>query len=788
MEMEKLSEAQMDKDFNTQDAMEFIEKAVELSVALEEKFSIFKSSGTFNNDVMLNLICGRLHNKISKAKFGNLLANPVVYTVLCRLYESMTDLKPHQAKLVRDLLACSSLAGTGYGVTTHDIRSTVLFQDLPKHIRQAYFPTSYLNASIRRDKQRFENFVDRLSLLQFDFNRLVLATSVASSISSRHTSAHEGLSVSPAQSANLSLALELQPVSELDLASSAPNWLPITLGGSSLGGHIIGMNLDLSDDSSANLLLRHCINRELRSFIWKNMNNRASLDTFGGSAQHASTNSLIDDIRRCAQNGTASLSLQDKPKDYLHAIWQATKATARVPKSPQWLVDEVLEPLRESLSPQAHAEWALLKEWSKGQLDINDGVQQWDIDYAIEQFNYFHSIKPGGTLQRNSNTAFIHSVDSILPKIIQLFSYFFPDLNLELASSGVCSKLLSPQVSAFCRVIKVTEKSSSQLIGEVLLDLVNREKKGNFIGFSVPGSLTGRSNGQPAIAAVVAKLKHEDPEVANSSERLFSEQLLTLENALSICGSVATCLQHVTNRNPYYSHFGMFTSPICTSNCLPLVPQQSATSDLRSMLLDVSQYMFAPMLRTDNEIQQPQRVEKESVLQKKIERIIALPMMKLLMEARFDLALWSEDYREVPWKRVLQEMCEEHLPYKLDEHSAALNWPCSARHLFGTQAAPGTIYFQVLRHVLSQDVIAALNQVNGGLITNFDNPNLQAMLPVFCELLVRDAGFLSPNEAFEQFMGRQPDVKHLQQTIQNHAAGAAEGDPHQKSPHLSLLH
>ncbi len=95
---------------------------------------------------------------------------------------------------------------------------------------------------------------------------------------------------------------------------------------------------------------------------------RAGVRTFcGTSGQHASNDERIEQLRRLRSQVANDLGKED----WISLVWQRTAPGGRGPKSPDALVDDVLEPMRKKLVPIGKLEWKILNEWAAPHLRIS---------------------------------------------------------------------------------------------------------------------------------------------------------------------------------------------------------------------------------------------------------------------------------------------------------------------------------------------------------------------------------------------------------------------------------
>ncbi|KAF7257540.1 hypothetical protein EG68_05281 [Paragonimus skrjabini miyazakii] len=670
----------------------FVQSLEEIFYPVEHGLQALRSVSTFNTDPIWPLITGRLFQKLKTSRSEYFGLDPEIYRAL--LITQSTDTQASQS-----------------------------------------------NKGISCAKEKLDRFRSLKAELENElgqFQAMVFASSTVAGSQMAH-SRFTGRLPNVSELVYLTGSAHI-PVAESDLAPSTPTWLPALLGGRQNGGHVADMRVNIASDVTVKSLLRHCSTRQVRKSVWHSWAQRASIRSYGGSTgHHASNDARLQTIRRLRLGLAQLLGCED----WLTLQWLSPHLCS--PTSAQSLVTDLLEPLRIHLQPIGRTELQLLTEWASAHLDLRGAkLEPWDIDYAIEQYNYAATYCPLQTRVTPPTGSLMKHVHALLDQLAGLFQLrLVPHTNLD------------SEVPVF-RVEDAAATDKSAFYGELILDLFEKPGRPVLLGQAVSIPMTTRTYLSHTGANLRPKVGHHSVATLLSSFPLTSEKEgVTVQDLLSIAFGFGTCLQHILPEAHHHQLTGL-------SACL--------AADIRHLAGDVcAALMFNTVLgpltatKTVDSTSGAQFYACPPGFRPPPNRIVALPLLYQLYEARFDLALWSHAERARHWTVLNDQLWSTHIPYAKHPEDS---WPCSASDLFGpnSDATAGFQYHHVWRHVVLQDVLAALRE--HGWPANSQSAEVLEVLKRFRDLFIACKDRRQPAELFREFRGRDPSYQYLLDAIQ----------------------
>lgn len=687
----------------------------EIFYPVEHAFQILQSVLHYNSDPVWLLIMGRLFRKWKNCRADYFCLDAEIYRALLTSLSSSRSLTQSEKGLLVVLIndcyeqgADISLDASG---TNNPQRSSNACQS---------------KAQLSQAQGKFDRFRDVKSTLEEEerlFQSMVVA---CSSVMGAPKAPLSGRLPDPSE-IDFLIGSPYLSVAESDLAPSAPYWLPDALGGRQNGGHVADMRLNIASDFAVKTLLRHCSTRQVRENVWFNRVTRCSLRDFGGaSGHHASNDARMQLIRRLRQD----LAKLMGSVDWLHLLWRNTHM--RSPDSPESLICDILEPLRASLTPTGQTELQLLSEWATSNLDLRSGkLEPWDIDYAIEQYNFAAECP--------------QLKASIRPPNGSLNTYMYTLLN-QLANLFQLQLIPQP---ANDNVYRVEDICGGGFFGELILDLFAKPGRPALFGQSIPIVLATRTRLHESGVHIRPQIgKHSVVALLSYLPETSKADGITLQDILSISSGFGACLQHLLPDGHYHSLMGL-------SPCLSL--------DIRYLAGDLcSVLMFHTILRpfinkpSESSISESKFKTYSFGMRPPPSRIVTLPILRQLYEARFDLALWSHSDRKSHWVEINQSMWDLHLPYEKHRDDS---WPTSAAVLFGPNSQAGLLYHHIWRHITLHDTLAALQEQ--GWPANNQSTAVLEVLRRFRDTFLVARDRLPPLELFRRFRGRSPSHQFM---------------------------
>ncbi|VUZ45109.1 unnamed protein product [Hymenolepis diminuta] len=686
-------------------------KIDEIIFPVHYSFRMLQCLISTRNDPSIQMVYGRLYSKIIRAQCEHLYGNGDIY---CALHKILLQLDPSETLkrgVIEQLLSECWANGAALVVAASDKCESC------KSCSVCHFPHKGSKEACQKDLSQLFFLRSELMLEESTFDRVVTTSAYVSSPESMSQAAATGRFDSatkigaaiPNYLANIRNATSSGyiPVAESDLSASAPNWFPYALGGKEEGGYIKGMRVNLGIDRAVQEFLRHCSNRELRRVAWHALVQRACQRVFGGSSgQHAANDNRIDRMRRLRSQVATVMGA----KDWLSLVWRRSANSGRGPSNPDSLVDDYLEPLRKRLLPLGTIEWTILNEWAESHLRITSGLEAYDISYAISQYNFIMSLAPGRSLATDPRYERVlpleSTVDGVFKRIGELFGLTVARLPQGQGHSGQ----LGIPGSVVYEVVDNLEEKGFKL-GEVLVNLTPKHHCvstafENVISvpfltrFPVPSKSPSVVAAGGSISCMFGSLSPEAALVG-----------LTEMEALDIASAFGNCLQHVVSRTPSYSYAGL-TTPLPgisfagSTSGIPIRDNDSLTQDLLKLLLLHSSALRRAIFGRSLSIDELSRDMPN--LAHGINQIMALPLLKVLYESRFDLEMWGggKSYWK-KWQLLSEPIWNKHLPYPKHPDD---QWACSAMGIFGANGIPGLRYSEIWRQIIAFDCFSAFTE------------------------------------------------------------------------------
>ncbi|KAF6778254.1 hypothetical protein AHF37_02124 [Paragonimus kellicotti] len=673
-----------------------VQSLEEIFYPVEHGFQALRSIPTFNTDPIWPLITGRLFQKLKSSRSEYFGLDAEIYRALLITQSTNALASQSDKEMLKALIndcrqqgAELSLAASGTPVSSFSKVKSDQREDVNKTM-------AALNISQAKEKlDRFRSLKAELENELGQFQAMVFASSTVAGSQMAH-SRFTGRLPNVSELVYLTGSAHI-PVAESDLAPSTPAWLPALLGGRQNGGHVADMRVNIASDVTVKSLLRHCSTRQVRKSVWHSWVQRASIRSYGGSTgHHASNDARLQTIRRLRLALAQLLGCED----WLTLQWLSPHLCS--PTSAQSLVTDLLEPLRIQLQPVGQTELQLLTEWASTHLDLRGAkLEPWDIDYAIEQYNYAATYCPLQTHVTPPSGSFTKHVHELLDQLAGLFQLrLVPQTNLD------------SEVPVF-RVENAAATDESAFYGELILDL-----------FEKPG--------RPVL----------------------------LGQAVSIPMTTRTYLSRTgTNLRPKVGHHSVAT----LLSSFPPTSEKEGVTVQRRFIVGTYFLVKAPHIKSSPYISDVPVIHFLAGFRPPPNRIVALPLLYQLYEARFDLALWSHAERARHWTVLNDQLWSAHLPYAKHPEDS---WPCSASDLFGPNsgATAGFQYHHVWRHVVLQDVLAALRE--HGWPANSQSAEVLEVLKRFRDVFIACKDRRQPAELFREFRGRDPSYQYLLDAIQ----------------------
>ncbi|CAH8588140.1 unnamed protein product [Dicrocoelium dendriticum] len=717
LSLSRLSESLKKGDFPS--SFSILHALEEIFYPVEHAFQILQSIPSYNADPVWLVILGRLFRKWKNCRADCFCLDPQIYRALLTSLSSQ-DLTRSEKGLLLTLIndcwehgADISLEASG----THNPQNSPTSNNLQS------------TTQISQAQEKLDRLRDVRSSLEEEerlFQSMVVA---CSSVIGAPQAPYSGRLPDPSE-IDFLIGSPYFPVAESDLAPSAPDWLPDALGGRQNGGHVADMRLNIASDFAVQTLLQHCSTRQVRETVWLNRVKRCSLRYFGGaSGHHASNDARMQDIRRLRHELARFMGCVD----WLHLLWR--NKHVRSPESPESLIYDILEPLRTSLKPAAQTELQLLSEWSTSNLGLRSGkLEPWDIDYAVEQYNF-----AGTYPQLNAR---------IRPPTGSLDTYVYSLLN-QLANLFQLQLVPQPDKHNGSSVYRVEDISDGRFFGELILDLFAKPGRSPLFGQSIPIVLATQTRLHESGVCIRPRIgKHSVVALLSRLPENSKVDGIGLQDILSISSGFGGCLQHLIPDGHYHSLTGL-------SPCI--------SPDIRYLAGDLcSALMFNSILRPVIE-QKFESNNSESKfktypfgMRPPPSRIVALPILRQLYEARFDLSLWSHDERKRHWVQINESMWDLHLPYGRHRDDS---WPTSATNLFGPNSQAGLLYHHIWRHITLYDTLASLQEQ--GWPANNQSIAVLEVLKRFRDTFLAAPDRLPPLELFRRFRGRPPSHEFM---------------------------
>ncbi|KAM7543044.1 hypothetical protein Aperf_G00000015183 [Anoplocephala perfoliata] len=730
-----------------------VTKIDEIIFPVHNTINIIDCLSSTRNDPAWRIVISRLVTKILQTQSEHLYSNADIY---CALHKILVQLDPAE-KLKRGIIEQLLAECWSNGASLAAVCSGKA--DSCKSCDASHFPHRGGKDACQKDLNLLFYFRSELIKAEVIFEHMVVRSAFVSSpesrsqasITGRYDSATKIDAQMPSYLSNVFSAKSpgYIPVAESDLSASAPSWFPHALGGKEEGGYIKGMRVNLGMDRAAQLFLCHCSNRELRRVVWQAIVQRASQRVFGGSSgQHASNDNRIDHIRRLRSKVATTMGAPD----WISLMWR--RSAGRGPTSPDALVDDFLEPIRKRLLPLGEIEWRVLNEWSGPHLRIPPTLEQYDIPYAIEQYNFNMSLAPGHSLSTDPRYVRFLPLENTIESIFQRLGELFGLTLSRLPPNKGHAAQLDIDGSLIYEVVDNFEDKGFKL-GEVLVDLNPKHRFGAasfdnvtpmplVTRFPVPSKSPSAMAADGSIACIFSNLPVDALRVG-----------LTEMEALDIASAFGRCLQHVVSRTPSYAFAGLSipmpgVSFAGSTGGMPIRDNAFLTQDIIKLLLFRSASMRRAVFgdapteaKTYPDVYNPVRG---------ISRMMVLPFLRALYESRFDLDLWGGG--KLTWKswhQISEQHWAKHLPYA---HHPDDQWPCSSMGIFGSRGVPGLRYSEIWRQIIARDCLSAFKEA--GFDAKWDSDQVKDLFLRYRKTVLDPGTALSCRSVFQAFRGRDP--------------------------------
>ncbi|CAH8874825.1 unnamed protein product [Trichobilharzia szidati] len=698
------------------------------SFPVEQAFCNLNCLTSVKEDPIWTLVVSRLYQKLKAARREYLCRDSSIYEALLTLRRTNSSMDEYEKGLLDAWIYECWLMGDASEIGNSRSSSNTISQHSPKSLEAIHD----VHTNIDKEEVQFQAMV---------------ASSASVSTPQNSSSRFSGRISTPSYLDVLTGATDIR-VAESDLAPSAPYWLPAVLGGKEDGGHIAGMHINLSSNEIVSTFLKHCSNSELRRLVWEYWVRRASDRYFGPSTGlHASNDGRIQHLRRLR----ASLAKHLGCKDWLSVVWSSPYACS--PSSPDSLTNDILEPFRTILKQSGERDFKLLREWANANLDLpGKTLEAWDVDYALEQYNYAADYTRFETLVSPPNGSLLNYLHTVFSELAEMF-------HLKLTTEIPRSSENDMSYIVEKLVYHVEDMSDGTLLGEIIIDPFSRNGRSVPVGGNIFAPVAARNNLSASDSCILSGSSQYPIVYLLGSLNPSSETLgISFGALLSFMSSFGSCLQYVACRVPHHElysfpHFmaldsRFLMSDLCYSigvnNALPSIRQQRGPNNQKAHF-------------------QPSAVG----LRTPPKRIMSLYILRELYESRFDLALWSNKESETKWSTLHKDFWKMHMPYPLHPDD---QWPCSCTELFGPNSQAGLLYYRIWRRILLQDVLCSLQDANW----LSESHKASEIFKRFRETYLTYGSAIPPAELFRRFRGRDPNPKLLLKDMDQSFSGTIE--------------
>ncbi|CAH8599594.1 unnamed protein product [Schistosoma turkestanicum] len=747
--LSKLSDSIQKGEISKND-ITIISSLEQASFPVEQAFRNLNCLTTVKNDHIWNLIVSRLYQKFKAARREYFHRDSTICEALLTLRQSSSKLDEYEKGLLDVWIYDCWLMGTGLLVAGNKYGKIISFSELNELIQginnsqttsQITSPNARKSLSVIHD-----NYAD-VEKEECQFQTMV-ASSAAISLPQYYSSKYTGRPNIPSNLEILTGATDIK-VAESDLAPSAPYWLPAVLGGKEDGGHIAGMHVSLVSNALVSEFLKHCSNNELRKTVWEYWVRRASGYYFGPSTGlYASNDQRINDIRRLRKNLAKYLNC----KDWLSVLWSSPYS--HTPSSPDQLVNDVLEPFRISLKQIGECDLKMLKEWANVNLHLyGKTLEPWDVDYALEQYNYAVNYKHFENIIIPPDGSLINYLHTVFSELANLFHFkLTPQIPRSTSKDDTDNDVDCYVVEKL--VYHVEDLTDGTVFGEIIIDPFARSNRTVPVGGNLFVPVVTRNNLSNNDIRVHSGFSNYPVAYILGSLNQSTETLgISFNVLLSYMSVFGTCLQYITCRVP---HHELYSSP------------HYIALDTRHIMSDLCYTIGCnyaiPCLKnyfTNKQLQQQQHqssFQPSAIgLKTPSKPITSLYFLQDLYESRFDLAIWSKSYSEAKWSTIQKNLWKLHMPYPLHSHDYL---PCSYTHIFGPNSEAGLIYHRIWRKVLLDDILLSFKEVGWLSSSSSDKTDCEKVSEVFKrfrDTYLTYGSAIPPAELFRRFRGRDID-------------------------------
>ncbi|KAK4475455.1 hypothetical protein MN116_002507 [Schistosoma mekongi] len=516
----------------------------EASFPVEQAIANLSCLNIIKKDPIWGTIVSRLYQKLIVARREYFYRDSSIFEALLTLRRSASKLDVYEKGLLDTWIYDCWLMGTGLTIASNKSGKIISYSELNNIIQENNNSTNSPDTTphnVRKSLETIHDLYTDIEKEEAKFQAMVACTAVVS-LPQYYCAKYTGRVTLPSSLEILTGETDVK-IAESDLAPSAPHWLPAILGGKEDGGHIAGMHLSLVSDDVVSEFLRHCCTSEVRKTVWEYWVRRASGRYFGPTTGlHASNDQRINDIRRLRKSLAKYLGC----KDWLSVVWSFPYSHS--PSSPDQLITDFLEPFRSILKQAGEHEFKLLKEWANVNLDIyGKTLEPWDVEYALEQYNYAALYKRFETLINLPDGSLTNYLHIVFSELASTFHFkLIPQISRSSVKEGTCYVVKK-------LVYHVKDASDGTLLGEIIIDPFARDNRSTSVGGTTFIHVSTRDNLSTNDIRVHSESSHYPVVYILGSLNESTETLgIPFKVLLSFMHVFGSCLQFVSCRVPHH--------------------------------------------------------------------------------------------------------------------------------------------------------------------------------------------------------------------------------------------